>query len=429
MREMVNPVWGVRQRGIARRGWNTLLAVPDILTYDDLPREVRERLDPLYEAMDRRRYAEVVSGLSEIVDRYPSYINAVYVLGLALRKTGEYSRATERFAAAATIAPDDPRICLGLALGRQDQDDLAGAAEVARRGLPPATAKVRGQLLELIAIEAESDGRIEDAARLFLEAYEACTLLGCLEAHCRLVGIDYAVDVATETPWPISAVERQWMYSEIASRLCDAARAKNPESSPNKLLTGGCDLTARLTSEWAILAGADRARLYQALASRGGFCDCEVLLNAATEDQDQRGLALLAGEIDGSLDDGLSCVRDFLHEDPPTSEARLAPAEEPDEYLGIFWDAAHQRIPLQITDSATIGEILRQVARQPPAARLRMLVGFVGEPPAIVVAGPDGAVPRTRELREGSPAEVEPDWPGLSLLIEQLRTRLPDSRE
>ncbi len=42
----------------------------------------------------------------------------------------------------------------------------------------------------------------------------------------------------------------------------------------------GCDHTLRFAEEWAAEHGHDWRRLCEALGDAGGYCDCEVLLNA-----------------------------------------------------------------------------------------------------------------------------------------------------
>ena len=79
------------------------------------------------------------------------------------------------------------------------------------------------------------------------------------------------------------------------------------------MLITGCDGTTRLTSAWAQRAGVDRPRLYQALASRGGYCDCEVLMNAAESDGHD-GFALVAGAIDGPLDEVVAGLEPLLRQ-------------------------------------------------------------------------------------------------------------------
>lgn len=397
-----------------------------LLTYDDLPAEVQEKLDAAYDALGRRRYREAIPGLATAVDAFPAYIHGVYALGRALRAVGDRDHANERFVAATAIAPDDPRICLGLAWKLLDEDDFDGAGELAARALPRADTSIRGDLLAVLGLAAEADDRDEDAARLFLDAYEAGTMLDWLEAHCRLAGIDYLVETHDgAVPWPITAVERRWMYSAIDAALIDAAYEKNPAVKDGRVLVTGCDGTARLTAAWAERAGVSRARLYQALADRGGFCDCEVLMNAADKDGHD-GFALVAGAIDGEVDDVLADLERSFHDEEPSGPPRLDPdAEDPDVYLGIYLDTA--RIPLQVTDSGTIGKVLHAMADRPPdRARLRLLIGFIGEAPAVVLAGPGGEKLRSHELDDGPlPADLEREWPGLATLVEQLRAGLP----
>ncbi|MBK7073242.1 MAG: DUF2695 domain-containing protein [Myxococcales bacterium] len=253
-------------------------------------------------------------------------------------------------------------------------------------------------MLAVLARAAEASGRTEDAARLFLEAYEAGTMLGWLEEHCRLAGIEY-LDPGPDiiVPWPTTAVARRWMYEAIEASLVVAARANDPTVPDERVLITGCDGTARLTSAWAQRAGVDRARLYQALASRGGYCDCEVLMNAAERDGHD-GFALVAGAIDGPLDQVVAVLEPLRSDDVPPGRPRLDPDAEPSEhYLGIYLDEAHRQIPLQVTDSASLGRVLRAVADRPPTrARLRLLVGFIDEAPAMVLAG------LTRRRRCGS---------------------------
>ena len=111
-----------------------------------------------------------------------------------------------------------------------------------------------------------------------------------LEAHCRLAGVPYRRRKGRPAPWPIGAADRRWMYSAIAAALAEIAYAKNPDVPEMEILVAGCDGSAQVTARWAARAGVDRARLYQALVHRGGYCDCEVLLNAASEDDEKLGL-------------------------------------------------------------------------------------------------------------------------------------------
>jgi tetratricopeptide (TPR) repeat protein len=404
------------------------MTTPDVLTYDDLPPDIQSVLDAAYGACDLGRYDQAIPGLTDVVDAYPTYIHGVFTLGLALRKTGAPDRARERFAAAASVAPDDPRICLGLAWSRLDEGDQAAAGDLAARGLRvDAPSGIRGSLLAVMGWAAESEGRNDDAAQRYLEAYEARPEVDWLEAHCRLAGVPYRRRKGLRAPWPIGAADRRWMYSAIAAALAEIAYAKNPDVPDVEVLVAGCDGSAQVTARWAARGGVDRARLYQALTHRGGYCDCEVLLNAASEDDEELGLALVVGALDGTIDDALPDLRRFLVEEPPLHPPKLeAGTEVPEECIGIFVHHRTGRIPLQVTDAATVGEVLRAVADGPPdQARLRLLVGFHGEAPVVVQPAPEGGLLRTGVSSDGpASADLERAWPGISSLLHQLRAAL-----
>ncbi|MBL8619846.1 MAG: DUF2695 domain-containing protein [Myxococcales bacterium] len=399
-----------------------------MLTYDDLPPDVQANLDLAYRAFSRRRYDEAIRGFTAVVDAYPAYIHGVFTLVRALRASDDRASANARLSAAAAIAPDDPRIELGLAWKALDAGDARDAEALATRALPRIEPELRGNVLAVLARAAEASGRTEDAARLFLEAYEAGTMLGWLEEHCRLAGIEY-LDPGPDTiaPWPTTAVARRWMYAAIEAALVEAARAKDPAVPDGQVLITGCDGTARLTAAWARRAGVDRPRLYQALANRGGYCDCEVLLNA-TERDGADAFALVAGVIDGPLDEVVAALEDILYGDAPSEPVRLDPdAERLEHCLGIYLDEASARIPLQVTDRATVGWILRAMADRPPTrARLRLLVGFTDQAPAMALAGPDGATLRIKELDDGPvPSDLDAAWPDLAAQLAALRAGLP----
>jgi tetratricopeptide (TPR) repeat protein len=259
--------------------------VAGVISYDDLPPKVQAKLDSLYQACDFKRYGDAVGGLTKIVDKYPNYIHGAFVLGMALRESRQPARAAERFAEAAKVAPRDPRVLLGLAWSRLDAKDIKGSRRFAARALPKAEPLYRGEVVAALAMADEADGKIDQAAERYLEAYEVGTKLRWLKAHCRLAGIEYGLDgEGTAVRWPMSLRVRRQLYASVSRDLNVAARAKDPEIADEDALIAGCDSTAGLTARWAKSAGIDRARLYQALASRGGFCDCEVLMNVADND-------------------------------------------------------------------------------------------------------------------------------------------------
>lgn len=259
----------------------------DVITYDDLPPNVQSKLAPLYQACDFKRYGDVITGLSKIIDKYPSYVHGAFVLGMALRESGHAARASKRFVAAAKVAPRDPRVLLGLAWSRLDVKDFKGARRFATQALRKAEPLYRGDVVSVLAMAAEAEGKNDQAAKLYLEAYEVGTKRRWLKAHCQLAGVEYALDESdTYVPWPIKPRVRRQMYATIGRGLVDAARAKNPDVPDESVLITGCDGTAGLTGRWARSADVDRALLYQALAARGGYCDCEVLMNAADNDDE-----------------------------------------------------------------------------------------------------------------------------------------------
>lgn len=176
-----------------------------------------------------------------------------------------------------------------------------------------------------------------------------------------------------------------------------------------------------LTARWAHAAGADRARLYQALADRGGFCDCEVLYNAANTDDEENGLVLVAGRIDGDVAEGLELLDGWRTDDVPPAATKIAHAAEPDTYIDIYVDE-RGRMPLQTVDCGTLGGILRDLSTKSRArSDLQLLVGFVDEPIVLVIAH-RGSPLRLRTLGDGPlPMEVTQLWPNVSELVARIR--------
>jgi hypothetical protein len=68
--------------------------------------------------------------------------------------------------------------------------------------------------------------------------------------------------------------------AELAERLTAPGRAECLRCFLLRMITEfGCDGTYRWTIRWREVCAARRARLLDQLARRGGFCDCEVLMN------------------------------------------------------------------------------------------------------------------------------------------------------
>jgi hypothetical protein len=54
-------------------------------------------------------------------------------------------------------------------------------------------------------------------------------------------------------------------------------------------------------------------------------------MNAASDDDEQRPFALIAGEIDGAIDEGLEIIEAFRVDDAPTAPPRLVRDADPSE--------------------------------------------------------------------------------------------------
>jgi Protein of unknown function (DUF2695) len=68
--------------------------------------------------------------------------------------------------------------------------------------------------------------------------------------------------------------------AELAERLTAPGRAECLRCFLLRMITEfGWDGTYRWTIRWREVCAARRARLLDQLARRGGFCDCEVLMN------------------------------------------------------------------------------------------------------------------------------------------------------
>ncbi len=83
------------------------------------------------------------------------------------------------------------------------------------------------------------------------------------------------------TPWPIPARDRRRLFAFIEARFvdkCAKMRLHERVSGP-QLLAALCDGSLLFATRWAEDHGVNVNLLQQALESRGGYCDCEVLLN------------------------------------------------------------------------------------------------------------------------------------------------------
>ena len=68
--------------------------------------------------------------------------------------------------------------------------------------------------------------------------------------------------------------------ADLAERLTAPGSAECLRCFLLRMITEfGCDGTFRWTIRWRDVRSAQRAKLLDRLARRGGFCDCEVLMN------------------------------------------------------------------------------------------------------------------------------------------------------
>ncbi|MBN8612948.1 MAG: DUF2695 domain-containing protein [Deltaproteobacteria bacterium] len=279
------------------------------LSDDDL-RELR-RLDEL---CGLRRHDEALPGLAALVERNPAHGVSVFLYTKALRVTGGARLAGEVLARAARLSPGDPHVGLGLAWAARDAGDHARAVALSRPALE--VASLRGEALAIGAREREVAGAPEQARALYLESYEALPMLDVLAACERLSGIEPASG-GSPAPWPIGFVMRAWLFRALELELVARSRARFGDLPADRALTAGCDHGAALTARWADRAGVDRVSLYRALSDRGGFCDCEVVLNASREDDDEGSVLLVTGRVEGAIPARLA--EDFFDEGTPAA--------------------------------------------------------------------------------------------------------------
>ncbi|MGC4114182.1 MAG: hypothetical protein QM765_06065 [Myxococcales bacterium] len=148
----------------------------------------------------------------------------------------------------------------------------------------------------------------------------------------------------------------------------------------------------------------DRATLYQALASRGGFCDCEVL-NAAREDDELLRSVLVAGRLlEGDAGQVLDVLGDLALDFAPPPLATLGRDVMKDVRTeGGLCVADDGRIAPQLADCADVGEFFRCLLEEmPQGASLQLVLRYPdgedveGE---VVMLGPGPGRFQTRPLQ------------------------------
>jgi tetratricopeptide (TPR) repeat protein len=324
----------------------------------DLPRAAQDELSRLDRLVGAGKHAQAIEGLTRFVLEFPSAVTALFLLGLALRMTGDGRRSAAAFRRAAEVDPDHSDAILGLAWIALDERRLDEAE--ARANRLQSNSIHRGNALAILARVKEARGDERGAAGAFLAAYQASPMWSWLGEHCRLTGRRFISPGGHAlAPWPIAAPLRPWLYATIEAELC-AVAAKLPSPPPAaQQLTAGCDHTPGIATEWAERHGVDVVDLYQAMATRGGFCDCEVVLNAAQKDDDELETVLLAGRLSGPVARRvIEAFGDLLVLDRaphPVSADRLSIRAE--ELFGIEEQGALE-LPPQQSSGTLLGQLL-----------------------------------------------------------------------
>ncbi len=306
--------------------------------------------------VSRGRNAEAVEGLAALVEANPKEVVPSFLLGRALRAMGQGARSRAVFEAIAAHAPDDPHVALGLAWIRIDARDIHGAAELASKAT--GVAPLRGDALAIQARSQEAHGEKEKAAALFLDAYEAKPLVPWLEAAWTLSDRDEPPELKPAPDWPIGPAERLSLFRSVERELVARGQRSGRNLDAHQVLTAGCDNTSRFTRAWAKRRFIDQLDLYFALAGRGGYCDCEVILNAARESDETLASILVAGRIQGRV----RAMQELVSRTPTPDLPWLATHAEHDikseETLSVEADGSAIRVLPQLADGKLIEEIV-----------------------------------------------------------------------
>ncbi|MBX7196270.1 MAG: DUF2695 domain-containing protein [Sandaracinaceae bacterium] len=329
------------------------------------------RLDGL---CSRRRDHEAIAGLEALATRHPGHAIVSFLLGRALRRVGERVRAGALFAAAARRLPDDPHLQLGLAWSALDAGDLERAVALCRgaREVPA----LRGEALSIEAQEREAAGASEAARALFLESYEARPMLDVLAACERLSHIEHD-PAGRRAAWPIGVVQRRWLFRTLESALTARSRARFGELEAMKQLTAGCDHGASLTARWAERAGVDRVVLFRALSDRGGFCDCEVCLNASRDDDADVEVLLVAGRLEGRFAKGSALPSFFAREAvgaPHLSDSVERDREGARETFALSFVGDAIEIAPQLVSDGLVADLAHTLTQEDASLRVTLVV-------------------------------------------------------
>lgn len=348
-----------------------------------------DRLDAL---VAMRRDREALPDLETLADAHPTHGVIVFLYAKALRRAGERAKAGEVLARAERLAPGDPYVGLGLAWSARDAGDLGRAAWLSTPARD--VRSLRGEALAIAAQEREAAGDDGAARVLFLESYQAQPMLDVLAACEQLSDVERDPR-GLRAPWPIGVVERRWLFGALQLDLSERARARFGELPPRQVLPSGCDHTANLAAAWAERAGVDRLALFRALADRGGFCDCEICLNASSQDDEDVEVLLVAGRIDGGFTQGSVLSSFFVLEeiDPPELAASVARDRETtarDDAFAVDRGPEGLAIPPQLVTDGLLSDLVVEMTRAPDP---RLVV-------TLVVIAPDLLDPAGRSASE-----------------------------
>ncbi len=247
----------------------------------------------------------------------------------------------------------------------------------------------RAEELAAEAARLAAAGDAEAAADAYLRAYEAKPLLAWLEAACGLRAVQFVARARHgRPPWPLLPAQRMWMYSAIHRGLATKA-------PPGEDVAAGCPHTLRWGSRFADEAAVDRVALYQSLAARASFCDCEILAHAGAEDEPSMATVFLAGDFDGLGAAARARLSDLVVDGAPPPLGLGASADD-DTCLDAVFLAPHPdgtglRAAPQIVDGAVVGDVLDALAcAGERAGRVTLLLGYPDRKGAMDVASFDG---------------------------------------
>lgn len=253
------------------------------------------------------------------------------------------------------------------------------------------------------------------AAAGYLRAYEEKPLLAWLEATCALRGEPFVARARhARPPWPLVPAQRMWMYSAIHRVLATKA-------PPGEDVAAGCSHSLRWGARFAGEAGVDPLSLYQALAARASFCDCEILAHAGAEDEPSLTTVFLAGDFGGLGAAARARLSDLLTDGVPPALVLGASPEE-DTCLDAIFVTPRARAeggagallaPPQIVDGAVVGDVLDALAcAGERTGQVTLLLGYPDRKGAMDVASFDGKRRAFASIdrRALSPALAERRW-------------------